>query len=180
MSRLLKLKRQVITEANKRVLNEQDDFYVEEIKPYLDKGYKEVDKIDLSDDTYYKDGGSHSFSVIDKWGNYTGYDIITTFGVKGRYSKDDGFEIIGGASFVHRLLRLCPDLNIVLVRTTGLWGSQFSRAITGISPNFGQILRRCAKLLCKSGFFFMPKRKVKVEFSLPPLDFPVAKSLVFL
>lgn len=86
--------------------------------------------------------------------------------------KISGFEIIGGASFVHRLLQLCPDLNIVLVRTTGLWGSQFSRAITGISPNFGQILRRCAKLLCKSGFFFMPRRSVKVEFSLPPLDFP--------
>lgn len=86
--------------------------------------------------------------------------------------KISGFEIIGGASFVHRLLRLYPDLNIVLVRTTGLWGSQFSRAITGISPNFGQILRRCAKLLCKSGFFFMPRRNVRVEFSLPPLDFP--------
>lgn len=86
--------------------------------------------------------------------------------------KISSFEIIGGASFVHRLLQLCPELNIVLVRTTGLWGSQFSRAITGISPDFGQILRRCAKLLCKSGFFFMPKRNVKVEFSLPPLDFP--------
>ncbi|MDR2539588.1 MAG: AMP-binding protein [Chlamydiales bacterium] len=86
--------------------------------------------------------------------------------------KISGFEIIGGASFVHRLLQFCPDLNIVLVRTTGLWGSQFSRAITGTSPNFGQVLRRCAKLLCKSGFFFMPKRNVKVEFSLPPLDFP--------
>lgn len=86
--------------------------------------------------------------------------------------KVSGLEIIGGASFVHRLLQLCPDANVVLIRTTGLWGSQFSRAITGVSPNFGHILRRCAKLLLKSGLFFMPKRKVRVEFSLPPQDFP--------
>ncbi len=86
--------------------------------------------------------------------------------------KLSGFEIIGGASFIHRLLQMCPDANVVLVRTTGLWGSQFSRAITGLSPNFGQTLRKGFKLLCKSGFFFMPKRRVKIEFSLPPSDFP--------
>lgn len=86
--------------------------------------------------------------------------------------KISGLEIIGGASFAHRLLQLCPEANVVLIRTTGLWGSQFSRAITGVSPDFGYILRKCAKLLLQNGLFFMPKRKVKVEFSLPPQDFP--------
>ena len=49
----------------------------------------------------------------------------------------NGLEMIGGASFVHKLLEIYPETNIVLVRTSGLWGSQFSKALTGISPDFG-------------------------------------------
>jgi len=90
--------------------------------------------------------------------------------------KTDGREIVGGNSFVHRILEICPDVKIVLVRTTGLWGSSFSRAITGQSPDFWKTLVQGLKILCKNGFFFAPRREVTVEFAQAPDDFPYGAS----
>lgn len=90
--------------------------------------------------------------------------------------KISGMELIGGASFVHRLLQECPEANIVLVRTTGLWGSLFSRALTGASPDFGQALWKSFKILLKNGLFFAPRRCVTVDIELPPPDFPYQAS----
>lgn len=86
--------------------------------------------------------------------------------------KSGGSEVIGGSSFVHRILKVCPDVKIVLIRTTGLWGSTFSRAITGRSPDFWKVLLHGFKILLKNGFFFTPRRDVTVEFSLASHDFP--------
>ncbi len=86
--------------------------------------------------------------------------------------KKEGYEVIGGNSFIHRLIGQCPDLNVVLLRITGLWGSGFSRAITGEVPNFWQVLKNGAKSLIKNGIFFMPKRKVIIECLAEPEDFP--------
>ena len=90
--------------------------------------------------------------------------------------KQKGREIIGGSSFVHRLLEACPDVQIVLVRITGLWGSSFSRALTGNTPDFWRSFLKGVKIVLKNGVFFTPKRKVKVEFSKPPLNFPLKGS----
>ncbi len=86
--------------------------------------------------------------------------------------KHTGMELIGGASFVNNLMQACPEANFVLIRTTGLWGSKFSRALTGASPDFGKVLWECVKILLKNGIFFAPKRDVVVEVELPPADFP--------
>lgn len=86
--------------------------------------------------------------------------------------KITGAEMLGGASFVHKLVQTVPETNLVLVRTTGLWGSKFSKALTGSSPNFHQVLLECFKILLKNGIFFAPRRTVLIEFSLPPSDFP--------
>jgi long-chain-fatty-acid--[acyl-carrier-protein] ligase len=86
--------------------------------------------------------------------------------------KMSGMELIGGASFIHKLLQTAPDTNVVLVRTTGLWGSKFSKALTGSSPDFGKVLLECVKILLKNGFFFTPRRNVLVEVELAPPDFP--------
>lgn len=86
--------------------------------------------------------------------------------------KVTGSEVIGGASFVHRLALEVPEANIVLVRTSGLWGSQFSKALTGSSPDFGKVLLQCFKIILKNGIFFVPRRRVEIEFELPPSDFP--------
>ncbi|MEM7175544.1 MAG: AMP-binding protein [Chlamydiota bacterium] len=86
--------------------------------------------------------------------------------------KRDGHETIGGNSFVQRLLAACPDVQIVLVRTTGLWGSLFSRAITGKSPHFWHTLYKGVVALVKSGIFFLPRRRIEVTFAIDPPDFP--------
>ncbi|MBS0653131.1 MAG: AMP-binding protein [Verrucomicrobia bacterium] len=86
--------------------------------------------------------------------------------------KVSGMELVGGASFVHDLLQASPDVNVVLVRTTGLWGSKFSKAITGSSPDFGKVLWECALILLKNGIFFAPKRDVRIEIEAAPADFP--------
>jgi len=94
--------------------------------------------------------------------------------------KSTGREQIGGASFVHNLLQVCPDMNVVLVRTTGLWGSSFSKAPTGRSPEFGKTLFRNIWSLIKSGIFFLPKRHVLIEISQAPDTLPItAPRVVF-
>ncbi len=89
--------------------------------------------------------------------------------------KVSGTELIGGASLVHRLLQQCPEANVVLVRTTGLWGSQFSRALTGDSPDFGKVLWNCTKILLKNALFFVPRRRVVIEVEAAQ-DLPVSAS----
>ena len=88
--------------------------------------------------------------------------------------KHDGSEVLGGASFIHNLLKMDSTTKIVLVRTTGLWGSSFSRALKGKVPNFGKTLLHGILVLLENGIFFAPRRRVKVELSFAPKDFPAA------
>jgi acyl-CoA synthetase (AMP-forming)/AMP-acid ligase II/acyl carrier protein len=84
-------------------------------------------------------------------------------------------EIIGASSFVHNLVTDCPGVNVVLIRTKGLWGSLFSRAITGEVPDFGRTLFQGMKILLKNGIFFAPKREIEIEMTPAPADFPYSK-----
>jgi long-chain-fatty-acid--[acyl-carrier-protein] ligase len=86
--------------------------------------------------------------------------------------KHTGKEIIGGSSAAHTILSVCPEANIVLIRTTGLWGSSFSRAYTGMSPDFKSMTIRGLKCLLFSFIFFMPRRKVLIEIEPASSDFP--------
>lgn len=81
-------------------------------------------------------------------------------------------EIIGGASGVHTILEARPDTNIVLIRTTGLWGSSFSRAPTGKTPDLLQAFLNGFKVLLKNFIFFAPRRHILIECTLVPDDFP--------
>jgi long-chain-fatty-acid--[acyl-carrier-protein] ligase len=73
----------------------------------------------------------------------------------------------GGVSF---LLRSCPNTRVVLVRTTGLWGSSFSRA-GGNLPTVARAAKRGFFGMLVSGFLFLPRRQVTIEFS-EPTDIP--------
>lgn len=86
--------------------------------------------------------------------------------------KQEGHEIIGGNSFIHRILETCPDVKVVLIRTSGLWGSSFSRAISGYSPDFWKAVNRGMKMVLKNFIFFTPRRRVTVEFELAGSEFP--------
>lgn len=79
-------------------------------------------------------------------------------------------EDLRGNSGVERLLREAPDARIVLVRTTGLWGSSFSWA-RGHAPSVAEAVRRGALALLASGIFFAPRRRVVIEF-VEPTDLP--------
>jgi len=86
--------------------------------------------------------------------------------------KSTGDERLGGTSLVYQLLQMDPDLDFVLVRITGLWGSSYSRAITGFSPDFGSVSWRGFLAVLKNLIFFTPRRKVSIEFARPGEDFP--------
>lgn len=80
------------------------------------------------------------------------------------------YEHLYGNSAVERILREAPDCRIVLVRTTGLWGSAFSMA-AGSMPNLGRVLRRGALAILKNFVFFTPRRDVTLELH-EPRDLP--------
>ncbi len=92
--------------------------------------------------------------------------------------KTGGKEIIGGASSAHALIQECPDVNLVLIRTSGLWGSSFSKALIGQAPDLGQMCLEGIKTVFKNLIFFTPRRKVIIELEMNPSDFPRGGSRV--
>jgi len=81
-------------------------------------------------------------------------------------------EIVGGASFIPNVLQKESKTSVVLVRVTGLWGSRFSRALTGEVPDFGKNLLASLWVILKNGLFFTPRRTVQIEFLVDPTNFP--------
>ena len=79
------------------------------------------------------------------------------------------YESIGANSSVDLVLRRVSGCRTVLIRTTGLWGSGFSRA-NGL-PALNANLKMFLFALFSAGFFFMPRREIVVEF-VEPKDFP--------
>lgn len=79
-------------------------------------------------------------------------------------------ERLANQGAVAFLTRNCPSVRIVVVRTSGLWGSSFSRA-GGHTPKVVSALERGLVGLFKSGIFFMPRREIRIEFRECP-DFP--------
>ena len=63
------------------------------------------------------------------------------------------------------------DLNVLLVRMNGFWGSDFSWA-KGVAPSFfAHFLKRVLGILA-NGIFFGPRRTITLELSELPKDFP--------
>lgn len=87
--------------------------------------------------------------------------------------KQTAREILGGNSGVHRILQAAPDTNIVLVRVKGLWGSSFSRALTGQTPNMFKVIMDGVKSVFKNLLLFTPRREVIIEYEVAPADMPV-------
>lgn len=88
--------------------------------------------------------------------------------------KYTGREVLGGVSGAHTLLNKFPA-KVVLIRTVGLWGSSFSKAYSEKSPDLKTTLKKSFFYLLKSFIFFMPRRRVTVDFFMPE-DLPVAAS----
>ncbi len=92
--------------------------------------------------------------------------------------KRGGRDVVGGSSIVHRLLEEVPEAKVVLIRISGLWGSSFSKALTGKVPHFWKGVFAQIKTVLKNGLFFVPKRRVDIEFLPFPDNFPYNKSKI--
>lgn len=92
--------------------------------------------------------------------------------------KKTPLEIIEGKSAVPLIIKQCPDIRIILVRITGMWGSRFSCATklehrwATHSIKAATMFWQSLKMILMNGIFFIPKRKVLVEFIPAPPDFP--------
>ena len=75
-------------------------------------------------------------------------------------------ETLGGVSAARRIISELPGIRVVLVRTTGLWGSCFGWAL-GTPPRLKDGLVGHLRELLASGVFFAPKRDVLVELAEP-------------
>lgn len=86
--------------------------------------------------------------------------------------KYTAYEAIGGASAAHFILKEAPEANVVLVRTKGLWGSSFSRALAGSAPPLSTVFWNSLKIIFKNLIFFTPRREITIELEIAPEDFP--------
>ncbi len=80
------------------------------------------------------------------------------------------FESLRSTSGVETILQSCPDVRIVLIRTTGLWGSTFSWA-SDKAPSIEAGLKKALWTIPASGILFSPRRTLHIELAEPD-DFP--------
>jgi 1-acyl-sn-glycerol-3-phosphate acyltransferase len=75
-----------------------------------------------------------------------------------------GYEKIFNKKSAQKIVSKIPEnVTVIGVRTTGLWGSMWSKAKTGKTPNFLiQLLKGLAYLLANF-IFFLPRRKITIE-----------------
>ena len=73
---------------NINLISEQNTEFLEKsyIKPLTDKGYIEVDTIELPDGSYLKRGGGYRIDIQNKDGGATGYMLVTNNGIRGMWS----------------------------------------------------------------------------------------------
>jgi len=80
-------------------------------------------------------------------------------------------EKLGANSGAANIIAAVPDLRVVLVRITGLWGSSFSHAARRGAPSFTWSLLQGLVTVAPNLLFFTPRREVLVEFVEHP-DLP--------
>jgi len=77
----------------------------------------------------------------------------------GRLQRENE-EQIGTARAAHDILKKCSDVNVVLIRLRGVWGSVFSCAPTGDVPDLRKIVLIGIPRLLGSLILFLPRRQV--------------------
>ncbi len=77
-----------------------------------------------------------------------------------------GVEEIGANRAAAELLQRCPYVNLVLVRTRGLWGSMFTYAATGRAPRLGWCALKGIFWGLANLVFFTPRREVTITIDV--------------
>ena len=76
-----------------------------------------------------------------------------------------GYEKIFNKKSAYHIVKSIPDgVQITGVRISGLWGSMWSKAKSGKSPDFFTQLLKGIFYVLANLFFFLPKRNVTIEF----------------
>jgi 1-acyl-sn-glycerol-3-phosphate acyltransferase len=76
-----------------------------------------------------------------------------------------GYEKIYNKKSAYHIVSTIPEnVQIVGVRITGLWGSMWSKAKTGKSPDFTVQVMKGILYTLANLLFFVPKREVSIEF----------------
>lgn len=84
-----------------------------------------------------------------------------------------GLEKLGGTSGLSTILKAHPQVNLCLIRVRGLYGSIFSKALSGgVTPDVGKTILQGFVILLKNLFLFTPRRPVSMEVVFNPPDFP--------
>lgn len=74
------------------------------------------------------------------------------------------FEVIRGKKIAYNLIQILPeDTEILVIKTTGLWWSMWSKAWEGDTPNFLKTFLKAIFIVISNAFFLIPKRNVKIE-----------------
>ena len=75
-----------------------------------------------------------------------------------------GYEKIFNKKSAQKIVNKMPDdVKVIGVRITGLWGSMWSKARTGKTPNFFVQLLKGIFYILANLIFFLPRRKVTIE-----------------
>ncbi len=83
----------------------------------------------------------------------------------GRLQRENN-EQIGTARAVHDILKRREDVNVVLIRIRGVWGSVFSCAPTGDVPELRKIVLKGIPRLLGSLILFLPRREVTLTIEV--------------
>ncbi len=90
----------------------------------------------------------------------------------------DGREKLGASSGTAQIIEN-SDAKVLFARTRGLNGSMFSTALTnGITPDLGNVVKVALKMIIKNFIFFIPKREIIIDISLPPAEFAETKDIL--
>ena len=83
---------------------------------------------------------------------------------EGRTSSDST-TVLAGRKLAYEVVKNAPkNTQILIVKTSGLWGSIWSRAWTGNMVNFPLVYAKSILITLLNLIFFVPKRKVEIEF----------------
>lgn len=97
----------------------------------------------------------------------------------GRLQRGDE-EVVGAARAVHEIVSRCPDINVVMIRTRGVWGSLFSCAEYGVPPKLMPAVGKAIGWVFASLFFFLPRREVTMQVEVvKPQDLPTESKEAF-
>ncbi|MGE0433836.1 MAG: AMP-binding protein [Planctomycetota bacterium] len=77
-----------------------------------------------------------------------------------------GHEYLGSTRGISDILQAVPDAQIILVRTRGIWGSQFSFAQTGELPNLTKCLIKGILTAFANLLLFTPRRRVTLQVEM--------------